>query len=245
MYRIILFFSVFPFITYGQHFLPIQHDSLSHNHEIIINGIANYSGTSIRVDLAKKLFYGGLISKEIIDASAINHHIINRFGTYLNSEVEYRNKQVNLFKNPNFGFLIKAGAYSYFDVIYPKGIYDLSFNGNSSYPGQEINLSATKASAYFFQKIGFGFIDKSSNSSISFNVVNLTNYASLKISDGSLYQSNDFDTLNLNLTGTGYLLNSPIFCNGIGASIDADLRIPVATPKNDTINFQFECSNQK
>jgi len=243
MRRFIFFISFFPSIIYGQHFLPIQHDTISYNHEIILNGMANYSGNAIRVDLAKKLFYGGSINKELIDASSLNHNEINRFGMYLNSEVEYRNKQVNLFKNPNYGFVIKGGVYSYFDVLYPKGVYDLSLYGNSSYPGQEINLSATRASAFFFQKIGFGYIDKSTNSSVSINLVNLSNYASLKISDGYLYQSDDFDTVNLNLTGTGYLLDSPVFFNGIGASIDADLRIPVVTPKEDTINFQFKLCN--
>ena len=93
-------------------------------------------------------------------------------------------------------------------------MYDLAFYGNSNFGGQEIDLSGLRASAFLFEKIGFGLIHKQSNSSVSLNLVNLTNYASINISDASLFQSNDFDSLNLNLTGSGYLMNSPAFLVG-------------------------------
>ena len=243
MRRFLFIFILIPFSFVGQHLLPIMHDTAYVNHELILNGVGNYSSSSIRIDLGKKLLYGGEIGQDLIDASALNHRSINRFGIYINSEVEYRNRQANCFKNPKFGFLLKAGAYSYLDVLYPKGMYDLAFYGNSNFGGQEIDLSGLRASAFLFEKIGFGLIHKQSNSSVSLNLVNLTNYASINISDASLFQSNDFDSLNLNLTGSGYLMNSPAFFSGIGASIDADFRIPVLTPKEDTILFQFKLSN--
>jgi hypothetical protein len=136
MRRFLFIFILIPFSFVGQHLLPIMHDTLSANHELILNGVGNYSSSSIRTDLAKKLLYGGEIGQDLIDASALNHRSINRFGIYLNSEVEYRNRQANFFKNPKFGFLLKAGAYSYLDVLYPKGMYDLAFYGNSNFGGQ-------------------------------------------------------------------------------------------------------------
>ena len=113
--------------------------------------MGNYSGTSIRVDLARKLFYGGNIDQDLKDASLLNHKGINRFGLNMNSEFEYRNFAVDFLKKENLGFLIKGGAYSYFDVLYPKGVYDLAFYGNSQFGGESISLSGTRANAYFFK----------------------------------------------------------------------------------------------
>ena len=104
MRRFLFIFILIPFSFVGQHLLPIMHDTLSANHELILNGVANYSSSSIRTDLAKKLLYGGEIGQDLIDASAINHRSINRFGIYLNSEVEYRNRQINFLKTPNLAF---------------------------------------------------------------------------------------------------------------------------------------------
>ena len=103
MRRFLFIFILIPFSFVGQHLLPIMHDTLSANHELILNGVGNYSSSSIRTDLAKKLLYGGEIGQDLIDASALNHRSINRFGIYLNSEVEYRNRQANFL----FFFLYK------------------------------------------------------------------------------------------------------------------------------------------
>ena len=235
-------------VCFSQHFMPIQHDTIHHDHELIFSGLGNYSGTSIRVDLARKLFYGGNIDQDLKDASLLNHKGINRFGLNMNSEFEYRNFAVDFLKKENLGFLIKGGAYSYFDVLYPKGVYDLAFYGNSQFGGESISLSGTRANAYFFQKIGFGIINKSKTagayqSSISLNLVNLSNYASLSVSSGEMYQSSNFDTVSIGANAKSYLLNSSSLFNGLGACVDADFRIPVLTPKDDTIYFQFQINN--
>ena len=133
--------------------MPIQHDTIHHDHELIFSGLGNYSGTSIRVDLARKLFYGGNIDQDLKDASLLNHKGINRFGFNMDSEFEYRNFAVDFLKE-NLGFLIKGGAYSYFDVLYPKGVYDLAFYGNSQFGGESISFQV-QSQCLFFSKNRF------------------------------------------------------------------------------------------
>ena len=111
MKKLIFFTFFFTFyLGYSQSWLPIQHDTLLiKKHEFIFSGTADYGSTSLHKSLTQKLFYGGEITDDIKEKSLNLHKGINRFGSDLNAEVEYRNYTTNLFKNNNWGFVVKAG----------------------------------------------------------------------------------------------------------------------------------------
>jgi hypothetical protein len=243
-----LFFTLFIFlscfIAEAQSWLPIQNDTLlNRKHEIIFTGTADYASTSLHKTLTQKLFYGGEITDEIKDKSLKLHRGINRFGSDLNTEIEYRNFSVSLLKNPNWGFTVKAGYYSFINALYSRDLYELTFYGNQNYIGDTAFLSGTKFSAYTFQKIGFGWLDKKSKSSVSLNIFNLSNYSDAFIRKGEIYQSSEIDTLSVNFTGNTSFNSSSDFMSGWGVGIDADLRISVPTKSNKTIYYQFLAKN--
>ena len=225
------------FLFKAQHWCPVQHDTLiKSKNEIIFSGCANYSSTSLNNSLTKKLFYGGEITEAIKDKSFKLHGDLNRFGTDVSVEIEYRNFSVNLFKKKNWGFIIKSGIYNFLAAQYSKDLFGVTFYGNEMYQGQLASFSGTKISAYSFEKLGFGWLDKKSKSSVCLNVYNLTNTLSAKINTGGIYQSNEGDTLIVLFDGEASFINSKSFSNGLGLGLDFDIRIPL-TYKSDESNY--------
>jgi hypothetical protein len=231
-------FSVF--LLKAQHWFPVQHDTLIKNkHEIIFSGCANYSSTSLNNSLTKKLFYGGEITEAIKDKSFKLHGDLNRFGTDVSVEIEYRNFSVNLFKKKNWGFIIKSGIYTFLAAQYSKDLFGVTFYGNEIYQGQLASFSGTKISAYSFEKLGFGWLYKKSKSSVCLNVFNLTNTLSAKINTGGIYQSNEGDTLIVLFDGEASFINSTSFSNGLGLGLDFDIRIPLTYKADESNYIQF------
>jgi hypothetical protein len=239
----ILFLSTF-LNGFSQSWLPINHDTLlNRKHEFILTGTADYASTSLRNSLTQKLFYGGEITNEIKDKSRELQRGVNLFGSDLNAEVEYRNYAVSLFKNQNWGFVAKAGYYSFINALYSKDLFDLTFYGNQGFIGDTAFISGTKFSSYSFQKIGFGWLNKKSKSSIALNLFNLSNYRNASIRTGELFQSAEIDSLSINYDGEASFTNSSTFITGLGIGIDVDLRFSVLTKKNKPIYYQFLAKN--
>lgn len=241
MKYILLFNFLFVvFLFKAQHWCPVQHDTLIKiKHEIIFSGCVNYSSTSLNNSLTKKLFYGGEITEAIKDKSFKLHGDLNRFGTDISAETEYRNFSVNLFKHKNWGFLVKVGIYSFLAAQYSKDLFGVTFYGNEMYQGQLASFSGTKVSSFLFEKLGFGWLNKKTKSSVCLNVFNLTNSLSAKINTGGIYQSNDGDTLIVPFDGEASFINSKSFSNGLGLGLDFDIRIPMTYKSAESNYIQF------
>jgi hypothetical protein len=223
---------------FGQHYLPIQQDSIlnyvvekkgvdvekKRKNEIIVTGIADYSGTSLGKDIAQKFFYGGEITDSMKSKSLNRHRLINRFGSDTQAELEYRNFQVNLFKNENWGFIVKVGMYNFLQAIYSKDFYTFPMYGNTYFEGDTARFSGTRFSNVTYQKIGFGWLDKKTKSAVSFNLFGLNNASNLFLEEGEIYQNSALDTLSFKYSGKASFSNSNNFVKGFGAGLDADLR---------------------
>ena len=230
--------------VFSQSWLPIYQDSLlDKKHEVIISGTADYASTSLQKELTQKLFYGGEITDEIKDKSQKSHRGINRFGLDLNTEFEYRNYSVSLFKNKNWGLVVKSGYYSFMNALYSKDLFNLTFYGNQNYIGDTASISGTKFSSYTFQKIGFGWLDKKSKSTITLNLFNLSTYREASIKTGELFQSQAIDSLSISFDGKASFTNGSSFFKGIGAGIDADLRFSIPSKNGMPIYYQFLAKN--
>ena len=239
-YIFLLHFLFVVFLFKAQHWCPVQHDTLIKNkNEIIFSGCANYSSTSLNNSLTKKLFYGGEITDAIKDKSFKLHGDLNRFGTDISAEIEYRNFSVNLLKHKNWGFVVKAGYYSFLAAQYSKDLFGVTFYGNEMYQGQLASFSGTEISSYSFEKLGFGWLDKKSKSSVCLNVFNLTNTLSAKINTGGIYQSNEGDTLMVLFDGEASFSNLKSFSKGLGLGFDFDIRIPMTYNSDESNYIQF------
>jgi hypothetical protein len=245
MKKITLFSFFFTFfLGYSQSWLPIQHDTLlDKKHEFIFSATADYGSTSLHKSLTQKLFYGGEITDQIKEKSLKLHRGINRFGSDLNAEMEYRNYSVNLFKQSNWGFVVKAGYFSFINALYSKDLYELTFYGNQNYLGDTASLSGTKFLGLTYQKIGFGWLDKKSKSTVSLNLYSLNNYSSANINGAEIFQSSSIDTLSISYDGSANFSSSSGFFSGFGVGIDADFRFTIPTKNASPIYYQFLAKN--
>jgi hypothetical protein len=240
----LIFFLLQGLLSNAQSWLPIQQDTLlEKRHELIFSGTADYASTSLHKSLTQKLFYGGEITDEIKDKSLKLHRGINQFGSDLNAEIEYRNFQVNLFGKSTWGFTVKAGYYSFINALYSKDLFKLGFYGNDSFIGSAASISGTQFAAYGYQKIGFGWLDKKSKSSVSLNIYNLSNYSDALVRTGEIFQSQTIDSLSIAFDGRASFTNDTSFFKGFGAGLDADIRLTVPTKNNNVVYYQFLAKN--
>ena len=229
---------VLSFQLTGQHYLPIQQDSSfnfiikkksalsekKRKNEFVFTTIADYSGTSLGKDITQKFFYGGEITDEMKSKSLKRHRAINRFGSDTQVEFEYRNFQVNLLKNNNWGFIIKSGIYNYLQAIYSKDFFAYPMYGNYHFAGDTAKFSGSKFSNITYQKLGFGWLDKKSKSAICLNIFGLNNLISMNLTDGEIFQNTELDSLHFNFNGKASFSQSKVFFKGIGFGLDADFR---------------------
>jgi len=238
-FKLLLLLLLAQISAFGQHFIPMNLDTLIEpKQEFILTGIGEASSTALGFDIANKFLFGGKITTEMKDKSLERHRSMNRFGSDANIEIEYRNYKAKLFKSEQFGFLVKAGMYNFNQLIYSKDLFQLAMYGNEQYLGDTANLSGTQFKSTTFQKIGFGFIDKFSKSSVTLNLVGLNNSTSINLDRMELYQSAYADTLNLAYTGDYNFYNNSAFINGIGVALDFDIRFNSMNKKGDAVYFQ-------
>ena len=223
---IILASSFLAMFSFSQSMLPLTQDTLMNSikHEISISGIADYQSTSVGKDITKAFFYGGLIDENTKLNSSSRHDEINRFGIDMNAEVEYKNYKINLFKDTLKGLLIKAGVYNFSSIIYSKDLFDLAFFGNEMFAGDTAELTGSQFSSMTFQKVGLGWVNKKSKSSVSINFIGVNNYLNGLFNETYLYQSQSVDSLEFRLSGEGEKSNGLNYFNGYGISLDLDYR---------------------
>ena len=238
-FKLLLLLLLAQISAFGQHFIPINFDTLiAPKQEFILTGIADASSTALGIDIANKFLFGGEITSEMKDKSLERHRSMNRFGSDANVEIEYRNYKAKLFKSEQFGFLVKAGMYNFNQLIYSKDVFQLAMYGNEGFLGDTAILSGTQFKSTTFQKIGFGFIDKFSKSSVTLNLVGLNNCTSINLDRVKMYQSADADTVKLDYRGNYNFYEDAAFLRGIGVALDFDIRFNSKNKKGDAMYFQ-------
>ncbi len=243
IFKFILVSSIFTKTLLAQQFIPIQSDSTRYSQEIIISGIAELSSTSLRNEFTSKILIGGEITDQIKQSSYSKHLLKNKVGVDINSEIDYRNMNVNLFKNNKIGFLLKGGYYSIGSINYSKDLFGLTFNGNSEFNGKIAQFSGTKFAFFNFQKIGFGCINKITKSNLSLNYYNVSNYYSGDIQKGELSQNEEGTSALLSLNGEARQTTGRNFVKGFGGGIDLDYRFNLLLNKEQKSTFQFLAKN--
>ena len=231
-------------LCYTQSMLPLQQDTtlFDYSNEVIFSGVADYQSTSVGKDITKRFFYGGFIDDEMKGASSSRQQLVNRFGIDINTDIEYRNHKRDFFKDSTIGYLLKYGFYNFSGIQYTEDVFDLLFFGNSSFIGDTAFLSGSQFSSYTFQKIGFGWFDKFSKSSLTINAIGVHNSFSGIINKGELYQSASIDSVDLSIDAVYKSSNSQTFC-GFGIAIDLDYRFNMPKGDSEFIYFQLMAKN--
>ncbi|MFA7272947.1 MAG: hypothetical protein WC044_03715 [Crocinitomicaceae bacterium] len=227
----------------SQQSLPIQMDTLLYKYEIIGAGILDYGSTSIQNEFTQKLIYGGFINQAMIDRNSGNHKLQNRAGFDASGEIEFRDYTTRIFNQDKFGYFVRGGYYNYFSTAYSGDVFNLIFNGNSSYKGDTAKFSGTQANLFSFQKIGIGFIHKKSKSNIGLNYYNISGYSDAYIRTGNLAMNADASNLQMDLGGKFNYAEGQKFNKGWGVGLDGDFRLTVKWLNEATAFFQVQLKN--
>lgn len=243
-FLIVSIFLIHGVLCFTQSMLPVQQDTtlFDYSGEVIFSGVADYQSTSIGKDITKRFFYGGFIDDEMKGASSSRQQLVNRFGIDINTDIEYRNHKLDFFKDSTTGYLLKYGFYNFSGIQYTEDVFDLLFFGNSSFIGDTAFLSGSQFSSYTFQKIGFGWFDKISKSSLTINAIGVHNSLSGVINKGELYQSASIDSVDFSLDAVYKSSNSQTFC-GFGIALDLDYRFNMPKGDSEFIYFQLMAKN--
>ncbi|MCH2224318.1 MAG: hypothetical protein MK066_06065 [Crocinitomicaceae bacterium] len=223
--------------------IPTDYDTLIRSQEVIVSGGVDYAGSSMQNDITSKFLFGGGITSEVKDRIFDKHTEINRFGGFLNGDIEYRNYNVKLFKKKDWGFLIKGGYATFGGALYSKDAFGLGMYGNERYIGDTMNLSGMDVSLTSYQKIGFGLIDRTSKSNVTFNIYNISRRYSLDARDLMIGQDSAGDTVTLTVDGSMSLPSNLKFNQGVGFGVDLDFKIPFKWGNDQEAFMQFQMQN--
>lgn len=236
-------FILSAFTVSGQTLLPLQHDTTLIKHEFIFSATGDLGSSAISKSIFNPFLFGGGISSKAKDKALSNQKTNNRIGITAQAEFEYRNYNVNLFKNPKYGFLVHGGYYLSTSGNYTKDLFEMAFYGNESFLGRTADFSASSMRLTAFQKIGFGIIDKKSKSSLAINFINVSSFADANIYDGKLNQDAEGENISLFLNGNYRQTQGSTFSQGMGASIDFDYRIPFIVNQDRNAFLQVQVKN--
>ena len=238
-----VFISVFGAETLLSQSLMNYYDTLQLNHELIIDGNIEYFSSSIEKDITSKFYRGGFISSEMKERSLDKHGGVNRIGGVAQGDIEYRNYKLNLFKNKNWGIVVKGGSGNIGSAIYNKDAFGALMYGNENYRGETIDLSGSNMTFVSYQKVGFGFIDPVSKSNVSLNLYNISNRFFGHLRDAQLTQDILGDTIDVVLQGEFNLKQNNKFNQGIGIGFDFDFTLPINYGSEKTAFIQFQMKN--
>ncbi len=237
---IFLFFVLFS--STAQNFLPLNYDTLQRKHEINLIGSGEFATSSVSNKLTNYFVFGGEIPADLITKVDGKQRSLNRIGFYAEPTLEYINYNAKPFKTKNWGIVVKAGLFSSGAARYRDGLFGLMFRGNEPYLGSEVDLSNMVVGLTTAHKIGFGFIDGKSKSSISLNVYGITNYIGAYLNDASFQQDETGFDAELRLNGRADITSMGPYYKGIGVGIDANFFFKVGPDEKPSF-LQFSVQN--
>ncbi len=223
--------------------LPQYYDTLEYNSVISFMGGIDYAASAVKKDISKSIYAGGFISNEMKDYSFDRHKGVNRIGGEAFGEFSYSNFKVNLFKKKPWGMHITAGSYYFGGAVYGKDLFGLGFYGNERYIGDTIDLSGTDLSFTGFEKIGFGFIDPKSKSSLTFNIYNVNNRFNGDFRDVKIIQSEDSSYIELIMDGDVELKSNLAYNQGFGFGLDFNYYLNIDWQSGKTAYINFSARN--
>ena len=228
-------------LVQSQSTLPIFLDTNIHTQEFILQGKGEIYSSSLTNSFTNKLLFGGNLSTSEIQNSHAKLQATNTLGLEGNVEFEYRNLAV--FPSNNWGILLKTSVNTINSCHYTNDLFGVLFEGNTPFLGKGLQLNPSSLQSISYLKFGFGFIQKKTKNNFSFNLFRLQNYVSSTLNYGAVYVNDSSSLALLDLTGTStsYFANTTKSNYGIG--IDVDLRIPITTFTDNTIQLHIIAKN--
>lgn len=228
-----LVFCVQPLVA--QHLLLTQPDTLEalfneRNVMIQASGGVYQQSNAITNSFVNKFINGGFIDEDLKDAQAISADN-NLFGAGYHAGFNVMWAPDTLFGKTNYGLTISLSHHDDLSTRLTGDLFNLIFRGNKSFAGQTANLDFTGLRYQRFQQFSIGFFEKNTLSFVQLGLVNGNQMIDLNMNESSLYTAPEGESITLDADGVLRLSDttqtSGIAVNGIGASINFEVNIPI------------------
>jgi len=220
-----------------------QYDTTIYHHEITLDAVADYGASAVQNGITNRFLFGGMIEDVDKENSLNRHNGVNRIGLDAGGLLMYRNYNKQLFKNKAWGYEIVAGADYFGGALYARDLFGVAMYGNEPYLGDTITLSGMDLSFTAMQKVGFGFFDLKTKSSVRCNLYNISNRFNGDFRDLEIQQSADGQEITVVMDGEIEMKQTAAFNQGIGLGFDLDFRIPISYNKEKEAFIQFKAEN--
>ena len=90
---------------FTQELLPLFSDTVFEKNEFQISTFNYYSSNTFNNELTDKFIFGGTITEDLKTRNANKLSGSNVLGAEAEQSITFYNKDIKLFKNPNFGFV--------------------------------------------------------------------------------------------------------------------------------------------
>lgn len=200
-----------------------------------VSGQANWGSNALNNEWLSDMTIGGRITDE--EKLRMRQSMIsqNRVGGMSGLNGELYNFSDSIFGAKHIGLMVGVEDKRHFHMNFSRDMFDLIYFGNYNRQGDTMSLGPLNAEYQWYQKIGFGFFDKRTFSSIKLSIVNGRDMQALDLRRVSLYTpyANSDDDMSLRYQGDFWRADTSRAGNsskGVGVCVDADFNIPL---KND------------
>ena len=248
-YSILSGFLFYIFAFHAQQLRTYDSDSAFTGKQLILlNGVLDYSSSSLRNAVMSPLIIGGYIDSAAKAKSFDPNKSYNTLGFEANATYAHYFSCKDKEGFPSRWMLGATLGTAYAGSLrYSTDLYSMAFYGNSAFQGKYVDFTNTEASYIQYQTLGVGLFDRLTQSSVSVNIVGVNNYFKARLGDQGpmkFYYSEQGDSIyglcNASLSRT----SSPAYFKGLGLSLSGDYRFRIANEETGKVaSMQFSVSN--
>lgn len=188
-----------------------------------------YGSSVMNNDFMNKFIYGGRIDRSMkVDAYNKLNKDNNRLGGDLTFNINATIPVDTLFKKTNLALTVGVSHTEHIDAVFTDDLFQLAFDGNKQFAGEEAILSGTNMNYFAYQKVYVGINAISQKHGVilseGFNVgiIKAQEHIALTIPKGSLFTEEDGKyidlTINYAFNQTDTSKNNLSAFNGYGIS---------------------------
>ena len=226
----------------GQMVTSVGFDTTQRKIAIDLSANGELTTSSLSNAFLFKVGFGGHISRSVTQKEADRQGEIGRVGFYVDPELSVSLFDVRPFKSKPWGLKFQAGMLMTGAARIPGSFIGMAMVGNEPYLDKNIKLEGTTLEMMTAHKIGFGFVDAKTKSSVMLNAYGIQSMMKGALSGGQMVFSNTGDFF-LSMDGRFDQAKSHAYYVGAGVGVDASFNLKVGNNSGNDTYFNFSIRN--
>ena len=233
-------------IVFAQEPATVFTDTVHDNAWVTLSAFDYYSSNRFNNNYMDKWIFGGEITSEIKNKPLSKLKNINAIGAEFENGITGYTPEINVFKVKRFGMMASFSDFHFMTANIPTDLYKIAMYGNASYVGDTMNFSYANLQYQHYQKIGIGFFDEKTMSSVQLSYIAGSKSANFKAANTWMLTPTDMDTVELHTQGSGFRTDRfyPYWAfQGSGFALDLDYNFFFESKKGNRQILNFKVHN--